>query len=234
MITITNNVGEYRKGAKVVNTTMQTTGRTIRWASRYDTAVRLLTLGKDKALRQISIEKAQIKPGDSVLDVGCGTGDLTLAAKRQTGQNGKVYGIDAASEMVEVARSKAIKAGIEVDFRPGLIESLPFPDDSFDVVLSSLMMHHLPADVKQKGLREINRLLKPGGHLFVVDMQRPVGLVSHVLATVMMHGHLQSGVQELPAMMKEAGFTNFETGDFWLKMLGFVRGEAQHAAPLQM
>ncbi len=210
-----------------MNTTMQTTGRTIRWAKRYDSVVRLMTLGKDKALRQISIERAQIKPGDHVLDVGCGTGDLTLAAKRQAGQRGKVFGIDAAPEMVEVAQSKATKAGIEVDFRLGLIEALPFPDDTFDVVLSSLMMHHLPEDVKAKGLREIYRVLKPGGHLFVVDMQRPVGLVSHILTTVMMHGHLHSGVQDLPVMMTEAGFTNIEISDFWLKMLGTVRGEVK-------
>jgi len=209
-----------------MNSTMQTTGKTIRWASRYDAVVKLMTLGRDKALRQISIEKAQIRPGDSVLDVGCGTGDLTLAAKRQTG-GGKVYGVDAASEMVEVARSKASQLGIEVDFRPGLIEALPFADDSFDVVLSSLMMHHLPEAVKTKGLREIHRVLKPGGHLFIVDMQRPVGLVSHVLSTLMLHGHLHSGVQELPAMLSEAGFKNIETGAFWLGMLGYVRGRSK-------
>jgi ubiquinone/menaquinone biosynthesis C-methylase UbiE len=209
-----------------MNTTMHTSGKTIQWASRYDAVVKLMTLGNDKALRQISIDKGQIKPGDSVLDVGCGTGDLTLAARARAGNSGKVCGIDAASEMVEVAQAKAAKAGVEVEFRAALIESLPFSDDSFDVVLSSLMMHHLPDDVKQKGLREIYRVLKPGGHLFVVDMQRPVGLVSHVLSTVMMHGHLHNGVQDLPTMMTEVGFTNIETSAFWLKMMGTVRGAA--------
>src|SRR6266545_922106 len=96
---------------------LQTKGRPIRWATRYDRLVRLITFGKDKAFRERTADIAHIKPGDIVLDVGCGTGELTLAAKARTGSIGKVYGIDAAREMIEVARSKAARQGVDIDFR---------------------------------------------------------------------------------------------------------------------
>ena len=100
----------------------ETSGRTIRWASQYDAVTRLLFLGKEPAIREMTLELAQIKPGDKVLDVGCGTGSLTIAAKVRTGPSGRVHGVDAAPEMIEVARRKASQMGVDVDFRIGLIE----------------------------------------------------------------------------------------------------------------
>jgi ubiquinone/menaquinone biosynthesis C-methylase UbiE len=204
----------------------QTTGATIRRVKYYDAAVRLIALGQDKAFRRMTAEMAQIKSGDAVLEVGCGTGELTMAAKVQAGSSGKVYGIDAAPEMVEVARSKVAKAGLNIEFRIDLIEKLSFADDSFDVVLSSLMMHHLPDDLKSKGLAEVYRVLKPGGHLFIVDIKRPSTLLHKALMAVLRHGNIHTGVQDLPAMMKEMGFTDLEAGDTGFILIGYVRGEA--------
>lgn len=204
----------------------ETTGQTIRWAPRYDSTVRLVLLGKDKALREMTAEMAQIKPGDKVLDVGCGTGSLTIAAKAQAGSTGNVLGIDAAPEMIDVARSKAARAGLEIEFRVGLIESLSFDDNLFDVVLSSLMMHHLPDDLKLKGLTEIYRVLKPGGHLLIVDMNRPTALLIKILTAYIVHEKMHTGAQDLPAMMKEVGFKEIESKDIWFRLLGFVRGKA--------
>jgi demethylmenaquinone methyltransferase/2-methoxy-6-polyprenyl-1,4-benzoquinol methylase/phosphoethanolamine N-methyltransferase len=203
-----------------------TRGRTIRWARYYDAVAWLVTLGQARAIRQKTVELAQIQPGDVVLEVGCGTGDVALAAKLRTGAAGRVYGTDAAPEMIEVARQKASKAGIEVDFQVDLIENISFPDHTFDVVLSSLMMHHLPNDLKRRGLREIHRVLKPGGHLLVVDFKRPKTLTNHILMALLSHAALHTGVHELPVLLQEAGFRNITAGatNFWL--LGFVRGEA--------
>ena len=158
--------------------------------------------------------------------MGCGTGSLTIVVKARAGSTGKVFGIDAAPEMIDVARSKAARAGLEIEFRVGLIESLPFPDNSFDVVLSSLMMHHLPDDLKLKGLTEIYRVLKPGGHLLIVDMNRPTALHIKILAAFLIHEKMNTGAQDLPAMMKEVGFSEIEWKDTWSGLLGFVRGEA--------
>lgn len=205
---------------------LETKGQTIRWAHYYDFIVSLALFGKDKALREMTAEMAQIKPGDRVLDVGCGTGSLTIAAKARAGSTGKVFGIDAALEMIDVARSKAARAGLEIEFRVGLIESLPFADNSFDVVLSSLMMHHLPDHPKVKGLAEIYRVLKPGGHLLIVDMNRPTALHIKILAALLIREKMDTGAQDLPTMMKGVGFGQIESKDTWSGLLGFVWGEA--------
>jgi demethylmenaquinone methyltransferase/2-methoxy-6-polyprenyl-1,4-benzoquinol methylase/phosphoethanolamine N-methyltransferase len=206
----------------------QTKGRTIRWVNHYDGFVRLMTLGKDKAVREMTADLARVKPGDTVLDVGCGTGDLTMAAKRRAGSNGSAYGIDASPEMIETARAKASARGIGVDFRVEVIEALPFADNTFDVVLSSLMMHHLPDDVKLRGMSEVYRILKPGGRLLVIDLMRPMSVHDRILMKLFHHEHLETGAQDLPAMMCTVGFTRIETGGIsLLPMLGFACGERE-------
>jgi demethylmenaquinone methyltransferase/2-methoxy-6-polyprenyl-1,4-benzoquinol methylase/phosphoethanolamine N-methyltransferase len=159
-----------------------------------------------------------------VLDVGCGTGDLTQAAKVQAGSTSDVYGIDASPEMIEVAWRKAARAGVDIHYRVDLIEALSFPDDTFDVVLSSLMIHHLPDELKRKGLAEICRVLKPNGCLIVVDMNRPTTLLGKVMMHVSSHGDKPIGLQDLPSLMHKTGFVQIETGRMLLGMLGFARG----------
>jgi len=203
----------------------QTSGRTIRWAQHYDSLVKLMLLGRDKTLRRMTAEMAGIRPGDSVLEVGCGTGELAIAAKALAGASGQVHGIDAAPEMIAVARSKVAQAGIDITFRLEPIEALSFADDSFDVVLSSLMMHHLPSDLKRRGLAEIYRVLKPGGHVFILDMKRPIGLHDRLASATLLHQASEMGVQEVLPIMKDIGFVNVQSGDTRFRLLGFVRGE---------
>jgi ubiquinone/menaquinone biosynthesis C-methylase UbiE len=204
-----------------------TRGRLIRWAHYYDPCVSLLMLGRRTRLRRTTVALARIQPGETVLEVGCGTGDVALAAKAQAGSNGAVYGIDPAPEMIAVARAKAARLGRTVDFQIGLIEALAFPDATFDVVLSSLMMHHLPDDLKRQGLAEIARVLKPGGRLLIVDIKRPIGRIDRVMGTLFLHGGLRSGVQDLPPLLQAAGFTGIESGATGFRTLGFVRGQVR-------
>jgi ubiquinone/menaquinone biosynthesis C-methylase UbiE len=195
----------------------KTQGRTIPWASFYDTIVKLMSFGKDQAIRKASVVLAQISPGDKVLDVGCGTGDLTLEAKKLAGPGGEVYGIDASPNMIRQAGQKAGRSGVDVTFKVGLIENIEFPENQFDVVLSSLMMHHLPDDLKHAGLSEIYRVLKPGGRLLIVDMQATTGgslrqRLSDLMIT--MHGGhtaMQDNVTKQIPFVKAAGFTTIET-----------------------
>src|SRR5262249_6013031 len=128
-------------------------------------------------------------------------------------------------EMIAVARAKAARAARAVDFQVGVIEALAFPDATFDVVLSSLMMHHLPDDLKRQGLIEIARVLKPGGRIVIVDIKRATGRLGRAMLMLMLHGGLEHGIQDLPPMLHAAGFTHIEVGNTGFRTLGFVRGE---------
>lgn len=201
----------------------QTEGSLIRWASSYDFITSIMTLGKIGQLRKATVEQALIQPGDSVLDVGCGTGEVTLAAKRDA-KHGRVYGIDPAPEMIAVARTKAARKKLEIDFRVGVIEALPFPDSSIDVVTSSLMMHHLPDDLKVRGLAEIYRVLKPGGRLLIADFMRPTGaFLNHLFIAFTRHQRLQKGVEDLQGLLRNSGFSQITQVDKNVLAIGFVR-----------
>lgn len=201
-----------------------TEGSLIRWASIYDFTVNIMTLGHARMLRAMTIERALIQPGDTVLDVGCGTGEVTLRAKLRAG-NGQVAGIDPAPEMIAVARKKAARRNLDIDFRVGVIEALPFADSSVDVVTSSLMMHHLPDEVKVRGLREIYRVLKPGGRLLIADFMRPSSsFVNHLFLIATHHRGLKYGVEDLRRLLQDAGFSDVTQPDGSILFIGFIRG----------
>jgi len=213
----------------------ETEGHTIPWASFYDFSVKLVSFGKDRELREEIIKIAGIRPGERVLDVGCGTGELVLAAKSSTGSTGVVQGIDASINMIEYARQKAEQKGADVEFRVGLIENISFPDNYFDIVLSSLMMHHLPEDLKKKGLAEIFRVLALGGRLLVVDIESTPGgsLVQRLSELIIQvhggHQRMQGAVKKLAPFADEAGFVKVETGKI-NRQFSFMKGEKPEAA----
>src|SRR5512135_673620 len=98
-------------------TAPETRGRLIRWARWYDSLVWLWTLGRARSIRAETAALARIRAGAQVLDIGCGTGELTFAAERLAGPEGKVYGVDASPEMIEVAQAKATRQRSRIMFR---------------------------------------------------------------------------------------------------------------------
>jgi len=201
----------------------QTEGALIRWAAYYDFVTGLMTFGQSPRLRKATVNHARIKPGESVLDVGCGTGAVTLLAK-VLAKEGSVYGLDPAPEMIAVARKKAARKRLDIDFRVGVIEALPFPDASLDVVTSSLMMHHLPEDLKIRGLAEIYRVLKPGGRVLVADFMRPTGsFLNHLFIAFTQHSGLRTGIEDLQKLLKNAGFDQITQPDEKVLIIGFIR-----------
>jgi ubiquinone/menaquinone biosynthesis C-methylase UbiE len=163
--------------------------------------------GKVRELRQRTAHLAHIQPGEQVLDVGCGTGTLAMEVARRVGRAGHVAGIDPATEQIARARTKAARRRVPIDFQTGVIEQLPFPDQTFDVVFSTLMMHHLPAPLKRQGLAEIARVLKPGGRLVIADFMQKQERQS--LAARFHAGG--SSMNDLVLLIKEAGFDQMET-----------------------
>jgi ubiquinone/menaquinone biosynthesis C-methylase UbiE len=203
----------------------ETQGRLIRWSRQYDVLVKLLLLGQERRLREATLRQAALPKGGAVLDVGCGTGTLTLLAKDRVGTSGHVYGIDGSPEMITVANQKAATEKQEINFQVGLVEALPFDNCSFDVVLSSLMFHHLPDDLKARGLAEIYRVLKPGGRLIIVDMKRPTTTLQRVAMAMMAHHGLSSGIYEFRPLLQDAGYTAVEAGSLLWGFIGFIQGQ---------
>jgi demethylmenaquinone methyltransferase/2-methoxy-6-polyprenyl-1,4-benzoquinol methylase/phosphoethanolamine N-methyltransferase len=182
-----------------------TRGSVIHWARAYDLLTRIVGNGPQSAARRHTIERAALQPGEKVLDVGCGPGVLSLLAAERVGASGEVHGIDPSPGMIDLAQRKAARAGIRASFRTGVIEALPYEDGTFDAVLSSLMLHHLPDDVKRQGFTEIVRVLKPGGRLLAIDLNgkgffwRILSLVGHRLPATY--------AEDLVRMMRDAGLS---------------------------
>jgi ubiquinone/menaquinone biosynthesis C-methylase UbiE len=189
-------------------------------ARYYDLLAWLLTLGRERAFRERLLQLVHLEPGESVLDVGCGTGTLAIAAKRRVGAEGTVHGIDASPEMIARAKRKAKKAGIEVVFHTGLVEALPFPDAHFDAVVSTLMLHHLPRPVRQQCAREMRRVIKPGGRVLAVDFATPARERQGLLARFHRHGHL--ALRDIVELLSEADLRVVETGSVGVSDLQFA------------
>src|SRR5690242_19115334 len=124
----------------------------------------------ESVFKEQLIRQARIRSGERALDLGCGTGMLTLRLK-QVHPDAEVVGLDADSRALRIAEAKAATArdALQVTFDRGMAFALPYPDDAFDRVLSSLLFHHLTHENKERTAREVVRVLRPGGELHVAD-----------------------------------------------------------------
>jgi ubiquinone/menaquinone biosynthesis C-methylase UbiE len=172
----------------------------------YDTVTRLT--GLPRVHRDLT-ERADLRPGQRVLEIGCGTGSLLLLVRRRH-PDVDLVGLDPDPDALHRARRKLAGAGPAVRLDRGFADALPYPDTTVDRVLSSFMWHHLdPAD-KPRALREIRRVLRPGGQLHIVDMSGGGPIHRALTWRGRRHGHARhvpDRADELSAQLREAGLT---------------------------
>jgi SAM-dependent methyltransferase len=179
----------------------------------FDPVSKLTT--REGAFKRRVLERAALLEGERVLDLACGTGTLALAAARSV-PGLRVTGVDGDPAILERARAKA---GREVTSDRGLSTELPYEDDSFDVVLSTLFFHHLSDRAKLRSAEEVRRVLRPAGRLVVGDVGRPQDplMRAAVLLTVrMLDGFdVTSGnvAGRLPATLRQAGLEDVRVTD---------------------
>jgi ubiquinone/menaquinone biosynthesis C-methylase UbiE len=173
-----------RVATPVGNPADRTSGRTLDHAAPvYDLLAPLMTLGVETRCSRDVLEELRLTGGEKVLDVGCGTGKLTREiAHRLDPQAGSlVIGLDAAMKMLEVARRKAGNVP-NLRFEAAIAEELPYADRSFDRFVSTFFFHHVNAGLKRKTLKELWRVLRPGGIGVIVDVDVPYNLFGALCA----------------------------------------------------
>lgn len=221
-------VANWLHGVSMKRDTAGESSKVIHRARGYDLLVWVLMLGRERTFREKTLDLARIVEGESVLDVGCGTGTLAIAAKHRVGTLGKIMGVDASPEMIGRAKKKARKKGVEVNFQMGAAESLPFQDAAFDVVLSTVMLHHLPDDARARCVSEIRRVLKPGGRFLAIDFGGSAGQRKSL--TGRLHAHAQFDLTRVIPAVHQAGFAQVESGPMGFRDMQFIRAAAP-AAP---
>ena len=150
-----------------------------RWLTPlYDGVVAATT--RERTFRAGVLEQAGLRPGQRVLDLGCGTGTLAIEmARRCPGL--QIFGLDGDPEVLARAERKAARAGVEITWQQGLATRLPYPDGSFDRAVSTLFFHHLATEDKISAARELHRVLRPGGQLHVADWGPPTSRLQRLL-----------------------------------------------------
>jgi ubiquinone/menaquinone biosynthesis C-methylase UbiE len=179
----------------------------LKWVMREETFKRRFTM------------RVNIEPGMNVLDLGCGTGTLTLMLKR-THPDADVTGLDGDAQVLGIARKKS--NGTNIQWDEGLASSLPYPDSVFDRVVTSLVIHHLTADNKRRAFKEIHRVLKLHGELHVLDFGAPHSPAARFMTIYMRR--LEDSADNfdglVPQFIAEAGFRSVSETEHFITVFG--------------
>lgn len=179
---------------------------------------------REKAFRRALIDAADIRSGHDALDLACGTGTLAAMIATRAGEV-RLRGLDADPQILAIAERKSISAGARVQFDHGFSNRLPYPDGSFDRVVSSLFFHHLSMLEKRETAREVLRVLRPGGELHVADWGRASNWLMRALFVPVQFldgfANTRDNVSGgLPAVFADAGFVNVRQTRTFATMFG--------------
>jgi ubiquinone/menaquinone biosynthesis C-methylase UbiE len=191
----------------------------------YDLVAEFFFFGCRRATYHALIDAVGVQPGQRVLDVGCGTGYFVRMIATAVGPSGFAVGVDPSSAMIDYARRKAADSSSS-EFHVGTAEALGFPDGCFDVVVSSLVMHHLPEDLRMRALTEMRRVLRSGGRVLVAEAQSPRHGSGWQLLT-RLHGfdRMARHVPDLESLAAHSGFRDIRNGEAppWLRYVAAVK-----------
>lgn len=161
-------------------------------------------------IRRDLVAQAGVLNGLKVLDVGCGTGTLAVMVKKAN-PKAEVVGLDGDPQILQIARAKAGTHQLSLRFDRGMSFALPYPDESFDVVLFSFMLHHLSREDKQRTAHEAYRVLRPNGRLIGADLTEARSFVGRSMRPFVRHiERMEDNVFGfLPVMFETAGFKDY-------------------------
>ena len=199
-----------------------------RIACIYDPLVRFISsfFDGEESLRRLTIDKMDLKPGQKVLDVCCGTGTLCAMIAEEIGSDGEVVGVDLSENMLKKAEKRRED---NIRFCYANAEEIPYADGYFDRASVTFGLHEMPHLVRMNVLREMRRVLKPGGKIIVLDYAYPKRTLAVLLFKIWM---LVEGAtardfirRDLSSMIRDAGFDVIEQNVYWMNTIQIVSGE---------
>ena len=175
----------------------------------------------ESKFKQRLIDQARIQSKDRILDIGCGTGTLMILIK-QLYPDTEVFGLDGDEKILQMTEKKAAEAGMRLNLNLGMAFELPYPNQSFHRIFSSLMIHHLTTANKELTFKEVYRVLVPGGEFHVADFGQPDNRAAYFISLFLRRlEQVSDNIKGLlPPMLGSAGFEQIEETERFMTIFG--------------
>jgi ubiquinone/menaquinone biosynthesis C-methylase UbiE len=192
------------------------------WLTSFYDLIMRLTM-RELTFKQRLVEQACIEKGQHILDLGCGTATLTILIKKMYPET-EVTGLDRDPDVLKIARAKVARNSLNIKLDQGMAFKLPYPDGSFDRVLSSLLLHHLTRENKIRTLREVFRVLRPGGEFHLADFGKPSNVLMYPVSLVMrqVEENRDNVNGLLPEFIRKAGGNSIHENDRYMTVFGTI------------